>query len=165
MASNEDARTVREAKLDELHEKLTGAVESLVSGDGWRHALAFAARFRSRSFNSTMLIWVQHEAAFEVGRVPEPFPYPGCRVPAMAGPLAAGDEGPARLHDLRARDGQVRVVQSCRSELLASPGTTREAQGQRGRALADGRGAPSLRVGRLPDRRRTAADVAVAAVE
>ena len=36
MASNEDARAAREAKLDELHEKLTGAVESLVSGDDWR---------------------------------------------------------------------------------------------------------------------------------
>lgn len=35
MASNEDARAAREAKLDELHEKLTGAVESLVSGDDW----------------------------------------------------------------------------------------------------------------------------------
>ena len=46
MASNEDARAAREAKLDELHEKLTGAVESLVSGDDWRQALAFAARFR-----------------------------------------------------------------------------------------------------------------------
>ena len=74
MASNEDARAAREAKLDELHEKLTDAVESLVSGDDWRQALAFAARFRSRSFNNTMLIWVQHEAAFEAGRVPEPFP-------------------------------------------------------------------------------------------
>jgi hypothetical protein len=29
MASNEDARAAREAKLDELHEKLTGAVESI----------------------------------------------------------------------------------------------------------------------------------------
>ena len=56
MASNEDARAAREAKLDELHEKLTGAVEALVSGDDWRQALAFAARFRSRSFNNTMLI-------------------------------------------------------------------------------------------------------------
>ena len=56
MASNEDARAAREAKLDELHEKLTGAVESPVSGDDWRQALAFAARFRSRSFNNTMLI-------------------------------------------------------------------------------------------------------------
>lgn len=74
MASNEDARAAREAKLDQLHEKLTGAVEALVSGDDWRQALAFAARFRSRSFNNTMLIWVQHEAAFEAGRVPEPFP-------------------------------------------------------------------------------------------
>ena len=44
MASNEDARAAREAKLDELHEKLTGAVEQLVSGDDWRDALAFAER-------------------------------------------------------------------------------------------------------------------------
>ncbi|HMS37482.1 MAG TPA: bifunctional DNA primase/polymerase, partial [Arachnia sp.] len=51
-----------------------GAVEQLVSGDDWREALAFAARFRSRSFNNTMLIWVQHQVAFEAGRVPEPFP-------------------------------------------------------------------------------------------
>ena len=74
MASTLEQRAAREAKLDELHEKLTGAVEQLVSGDDWRDALAFAARFRSRSFNNTMLIWVQHQVAFEVGRVPEPFP-------------------------------------------------------------------------------------------
>ena len=74
MASTSEQRAAREAKLDELHEKLTGAVEQLVSGDDWRDALAFAARFRSRSFNNTMLIWVQHQVAFEAGRVPEPFP-------------------------------------------------------------------------------------------
>ena len=33
MASTEDARAAREAKLDELHEKLTGAVERLVTAD------------------------------------------------------------------------------------------------------------------------------------
>ena len=74
MASTPEQRAAREAKLDELHEKLTSAVERLVSGDDWRSALAFAARFRSRSFNNTMLIWVQHQVAFEAGRVPEPFP-------------------------------------------------------------------------------------------
>lgn len=74
MASTSDLRAAREAKLDELHEKLTGAVAQLVSGDDWRNALAFAARFRSRSFNNTLLIWVQHQVAFEAGRVSEPFP-------------------------------------------------------------------------------------------
>ena len=74
MASTLEQRASREAKLDELHEKLTGAVEQLVSGKDWRDALAFAARFRSRSFNNTMLIWVQHQVAFEAGRVPDPFP-------------------------------------------------------------------------------------------
>src|SRR5699024_11313977 len=70
----EEARQARDAKLDELHDKLTGAVERLVTGDDWADALRFAARFRSRSFNNVLLIWQQHQAAFEQGRVPEPFP-------------------------------------------------------------------------------------------
>ena len=36
--------------------------------------MEFAARFRSRSFNNTLLISVQHYAAFQEGRVPEPAP-------------------------------------------------------------------------------------------
>lgn len=74
MATNEEIRAARDAKLDELHERLTAAVETLVSGSDWTRALAFAARFRSRSFNNTLLIWVQHEANYSAGRVPEPFP-------------------------------------------------------------------------------------------
>lgn len=74
MDTRQDARGDQEARLDELHERLTRAVESLVSGADWARALAFTARFRSRSFNNTMLIWVQHQAGFEAGRVPEPFP-------------------------------------------------------------------------------------------
>ncbi|GAA1546570.1 ArdC-like ssDNA-binding domain-containing protein [Brevibacterium picturae] len=72
--TREQAKAAREAKLDELHERLTGAVEQLVSGEDWTRALAFAARFRARSFSNTLLIWEQHQAAFEVGLVPEPFP-------------------------------------------------------------------------------------------
>lgn len=74
MATTEGSRTARDAKLDALHEQLTGAVESLVSGEDWKQALTFAARFRARSFNNTLLIFVQHQAAFEAGRVPEPAP-------------------------------------------------------------------------------------------
>ena len=74
MATREETRRQREAKFDELHDKLTGAVERLVTGDDWADALRFAARFRSRSFNNALLIWEQHQAAFEQGRVPEPFP-------------------------------------------------------------------------------------------
>ncbi len=40
----EEARQSREARLDELHEKLTGAVERLVTGNDWADALRFAAR-------------------------------------------------------------------------------------------------------------------------
>lgn len=74
MATTEEARAARDAKLDELHERLAGAVERLVTGDDWRRALEFAARFRSRSFGNTLLIWVQHLDAFEQGRVPDPEP-------------------------------------------------------------------------------------------
>lgn len=74
MATREEARQKREAKLGELHERLTGAVERLVTGEDWADALRFAAKFRSRSFNNVLLIWEQHQAAFEQGRVPEPFP-------------------------------------------------------------------------------------------
>mgnify|MGYP007061736828 CR=1 FL=1 len=38
MATREEARQQREAKLDELHEKLTGAVEPLVTGEDWADA-------------------------------------------------------------------------------------------------------------------------------
>lgn len=50
-----DTRTLEEeiadrnTKLDALHDKLTTAVEQLITGDDWRRALTFAARFRSRS--------------------------------------------------------------------------------------------------------------------
>lgn len=74
MATIEDRQAARDAKLDELHEKLAGAVEELVFGDDWKRALTFGANFRSRSFNNTLLIWVQHQAAHEQGLVPDPMP-------------------------------------------------------------------------------------------
>lgn len=72
--SGKDARAAREAKLDALHERLTGAVEQLVSGEDWARALAFAARFRARSFANTILIFTQHQEAYGLGLVPDPVP-------------------------------------------------------------------------------------------
>lgn len=63
-----------EAKLERLHAQLADAVAGLVTGDDWARALEFAARFRSRSFSNTVLIWTQHAVAFGHGRVPEPTP-------------------------------------------------------------------------------------------
>lgn len=74
MATREEARQAREAKLDELQEKLTSAVEQLVTGEDWTRALTFAAQFRSRSFGNSLLIWAQHLEAYEQGRVPSPTP-------------------------------------------------------------------------------------------
>lgn len=74
MALTEEAHVARESKLDELHEQLTDAVSALVTAEDWTRALAFAAQFRSRSFGNTLLIWQQHQAAFEAGRVPDPTP-------------------------------------------------------------------------------------------
>lgn len=72
--ATEEVRAARDAKLDELHERLTRAVEQLVSGDDWHRALEFAARFRSRSFGNTLLIFAQHLDAYQAGRVPDPEP-------------------------------------------------------------------------------------------
>lgn len=70
----QEPRTLREAKIEALHEQLTQAVEELVSGTDWVRAIEFAARFRTRSFNNTLLIWMQHVAAYQAGRVPDPVP-------------------------------------------------------------------------------------------
>lgn len=64
----------REEKLEAMHQKLAKSVEALVTGEDWKRALEFAATFRSRSFGNTMLIHVQHFAAYEQGRVPAPTP-------------------------------------------------------------------------------------------
>jgi antirestriction protein ArdC len=64
----------REAKIDALHQNLTDSVSALVTGEDWRRALEFAAQFRSRSFNNTILIYSQHNAAYQEGRVPNPTP-------------------------------------------------------------------------------------------
>ena len=66
--------SAREAKLEAMHENLTNAVAALVTGEDWRRAIEFAAHFRSRSFNNTLLIYAQHYAAFQEGRVPERTP-------------------------------------------------------------------------------------------
>lgn len=48
----EEARAAREAKLDEVREQLYAQVEKLVTGEDWKQALTFAAKFRSRSVNN-----------------------------------------------------------------------------------------------------------------
>ncbi|GAB4085031.1 hypothetical protein GCM10028784_16610 [Myceligenerans cantabricum] len=64
----------RQAKLDALHERLTDAVQSLVSGQDWQRAMAFAAKFRRYSFGNCMLLYTQSLAAYEAGLLPQPFP-------------------------------------------------------------------------------------------
>lgn len=63
-----------ESKLNELHDRLVRSVEALIESDDWKRALEFAAHFRARSFNNTLLIWAQHTAGFEAGTVTEPLP-------------------------------------------------------------------------------------------
>ncbi|MEU2200585.1 ArdC-like ssDNA-binding domain-containing protein [Isoptericola sp. NPDC019482] len=71
-----DTRSIadREAKLEALHATLTDAVAQLTTEAQWRRAIDFAARFRRRSFSNSLLIYVQHTAAFEAGRVNAPTP-------------------------------------------------------------------------------------------
>lgn len=62
------------AKVEEVSRRLGAAVEALTSGEDWARAMAFAARFRSRSFANTLLIWSQHQHAYESGQVLSPEP-------------------------------------------------------------------------------------------
>jgi len=74
MRQQTQSHEAREAKLNALHDQLTTSVAALTTSDDWRQAMEFAARFRSRSFNNTMLIYIQHAIAHAEGRVPEPMP-------------------------------------------------------------------------------------------
>ena len=74
MATDEEARAAQDARLQQLHERLTAAVDQLVSGEDWKRALEFAARFRAKSFNNTLLIWAQHLDLYEAGRTSAPEP-------------------------------------------------------------------------------------------
>ena len=69
-----EVQAAREAKLDEMAEKLETAVAGLTTGEDWKRAIEFAARFRSRSFRNTLLIYAQHTDAYEQGRVSTPVP-------------------------------------------------------------------------------------------
>lgn len=64
----------REEQIEALQARLAGAVEALVTGDDWRRAIEFAARFRSRSWRNTLPIYEQHELAHELGLVDAPAP-------------------------------------------------------------------------------------------
>lgn len=74
MSTQVRSRAAREAHLEQVQERLVGAVSALVTGEDWKRALTFAATFRSRSFRNAMLIYTAHAAAYEAGRVPEPTP-------------------------------------------------------------------------------------------
>ncbi len=74
MHRDEATEAERQSQIDALHTKLTESVAAIVTGEDWIRAIQVAARFRARSFNNTLLIWVQHAEAFEQGRVDAPTP-------------------------------------------------------------------------------------------
>jgi DNA primase len=55
--------TEREARLAELHQRLTDQVRALATGDDWARWLAVAARFPTYSVNNTLLILAQRPDA------------------------------------------------------------------------------------------------------
>lgn len=103
----------READLAAVQDRLTRAVEALVSGQDWIRALRFAARFRTRSFANTLLIWAQHTAAYQAGLVdaPEPSYVAGYGQWQLLGRhIVAGQHGyviraPSTVHEASATPG------------------------------------------------------------
>ncbi len=146
--------TTRDAKLEALHAQLTSAVEALVSGEDWKRALTFAAQFRSRSFNNTLLIYAQHYAAYGEGRVPEPTPtyVAGFHQWLSLGRhVEKGQHGYGILAPVTARFAS---REPGRRHLVASPRPRREARTRRGRSVQAHRPQTHPRLGRLPDLRR-----------
>ena len=55
--------TTRTDRLNEVHDRLTEAVESIVSGDDWQRMLRTAAKFHKDSFNNQLMIFMQRPDA------------------------------------------------------------------------------------------------------
>ena len=72
--SRQLTQSARDARLEAVQQRLTESVAALVTGEDWRRALEFAARFRARSFGNSRLIYVAHHEAFKAGKVPNPTP-------------------------------------------------------------------------------------------
>ncbi len=53
-------------KLKEAHDRLTQAVESIVSGDDWQRMLKVASKFHNYSFNNQLMIFLQRPDATHV---------------------------------------------------------------------------------------------------
>lgn len=109
MTTQTRARAAREPKLEALQQQLLESVAALVTGEGWKRALTFAAQFRSRSFNNTRLIYAQRHAAYNEGRVPEPTPRTSGSSPTLG--LLRLSRASASRHEHRpsARRGDVPV--------------------------------------------------------
>lgn len=72
--NREEAAARREQNLELFAQHIERAVEQLVTGEDWLRAVRFAAQFRTRSFQNTLAIWVQHQNAYSKGLTPDPFP-------------------------------------------------------------------------------------------
>lgn len=64
--TDDERAEYREAQRQEASDKLTAAVESLQTSDGFRAWLAARAKFHNYSFNNTLLILAQRETATRV---------------------------------------------------------------------------------------------------
>ena len=59
-----------QAELDAMHDRLVVGVSSLVDGEQWRAWLRVAAKFRTYSFNNTILLFQQRPDATRVAVLP-----------------------------------------------------------------------------------------------
>ncbi|ALJ21418.1 hypothetical protein AOA12_16550 [Microbacterium sp. No. 7] len=72
--TREEVAAYRVEKMEEITRRLQESVQRLVTGQDWLESIRFAARFRSRSWLNTLLLFSQHADAYQAGRVPSPYP-------------------------------------------------------------------------------------------
>lgn len=137
----------REAKLDALHQKLTDSVSALVTGDDWRRALEFAARFRSRSFQQHSPHLQPAQRGVPRGQSAQPGPDVRRRLQAVAQPQPPCHEGPGRIRDPGASHGSLRFRQPGEPGVVAAARAGREAKVGRIRSISADRAKARARLG------------------
>lgn len=131
----------RADRLQAAHERLTEAVETIVSGDDWKRMLKVSAKFHRYSFNNQLLIFLQRPDATLVAGFR--------RWQDLGRQVRKGEKGIQILAPCRYRS------QTADADATAAPGSAVEVAAAEGRPTADGFVIRGFRVAHVFDIRQT----------
>lgn len=104
--SRDEYLAQRQERVDELTSNMSDRVSEIATGEEAQELLAFAAKFRSRSFRNTAMVFEQWQARNEIsgGTIPEPSALAGYKqFQAMGRQVRKGEKGYQILSPVTAR--------------------------------------------------------------